>query len=164
MHLVLQQKFLKSFARYGIIKTAAQAAGVDRSTVWRWREGDPAFAEAYAAAAQEAVDVLERAAWGRAVQGVRQPDGSVKHSDALLTFLLKARDPARFGDLQRVQVRSQVAVDAQLRVAAEEGTEQLSPEEIQRLSRFVLTGGLDAAGTPERPDPAAGDGGPPAGP
>ena len=151
LQLVRQEKFLKAFARVGIIKDACRAAGVDRSTIWRWREGDPAFADAYLLAAQEAVDVLERAAWRRAVDGVKQPDGTVRHSDHLLTFLLKARDPVRFGELQRVQVKSQVDVDARLTVAPEEpGTEHLTAEEIERLSRVVLgdAGGLAGLGAP----------------
>ena len=38
-----QATFLATFAECGILKQAAQAAGVDRNTVYTWRDHDPAF-------------------------------------------------------------------------------------------------------------------------
>jgi hypothetical protein len=73
---------------------------------------DLAYAEKFASAREEAVDLLEGEALRRAVQGVEEPvfykgervdKGQVRrYSDVLLIFLLKANRPVKFRD--RVEI------------------------------------------------------------
>jgi len=82
--------------------------GVSRVTVYQWRKDEPAFAEAWAEAEEDAVDVLRAAAIRRGVHGWDVPVVSMgkmvldqtgkplmerKYSDPLLLALLKARAP-----------------------------------------------------------------------
>lgn len=100
-----QAGFLDRFAQCGIVKAAAQAAGINRTTVYGWLESDPVFKAAYQIAEQDGVDELEMAALTRAVDGVEEPVyqrgecvGYVtKYSDSLLMRLLEARNPEKFG-------------------------------------------------------------------
>lgn len=68
------------------VSAAARAAGVDRKTPYNWRDADPAFAEAWKQAEDEAVDGLEQAAWDRAVDG----------SDRMMEILLKGHRPEKY--------------------------------------------------------------------
>jgi hypothetical protein len=68
------------------IAEAARAAGMARNTVAEWRANDPVFAREFEQAYQAGTDVFEAEARKRALI----------ESDALLIFLLKARDPQRF--------------------------------------------------------------------
>jgi hypothetical protein len=96
-----QGRFLVSFQECGNVKASAEAAGVDRDTVYRWLQVCPDFKVAYERALVDAVDVLEQAAWRRAVKGVLKPmvsAGSLvchvrEYSDSLLTTLLKGKKP-----------------------------------------------------------------------
>lgn len=78
--------FLVSLASDGNVSAAAEVAKVNRSTIYRQREDDKAFAEAWDKAKQQGLDTLEDVAVERARKG----------SDTLLIFLLKAHDPKRF--------------------------------------------------------------------
>lgn len=103
-----KQKFLRALAECGVITDAAKVAGVERKTVYRWREQDPDFAKAWDEAEQEAADKLEREAIRRAVEGVEEPvfhQGKIvgyvrKYSDTLLIFLLKGYKPERYKERQ----------------------------------------------------------------
>ena len=59
--------FLEALATKLSVTTAAKAAGVDRVTAYRWRESDEAFAEAWDAAKESAIDTLETSLFERAV-------------------------------------------------------------------------------------------------
>ena len=105
-----QQKkaFLAAFAEYGNVSRAADASEVERRTVYKWLEHDETFALQYRQAEIQAEDVLEHAAWKRAVNGVEQEHGvysqgmqvatevKTEYSDVLLMFLLKARNPKKY--------------------------------------------------------------------
>jgi hypothetical protein len=96
--------FLAALRDSGNVRAATQAAQVDRSTVYKLRDRDKGFAEAFVIARDEAADVLEAEALRRATLGVDEPVfykgvpvGSVKrYSDALLIFLLKAARPQTY--------------------------------------------------------------------
>src|SRR6185437_2704474 len=88
---------------------AAKAAGIDRTTVWRWLEKDERFSAAYHQAEKQAEEVLEAAAWKRSVQGTTKQrhvydrngklidtEVTTEYSDSLLMFLLRARNPAKY--------------------------------------------------------------------
>ena len=70
--------FLAAF-RNSAVRGACQAAGVDRSTVYKARKREPEFAAAWDEAEQEALDLLEAKAVQLAMGGDTQ----------LLMFLLK---------------------------------------------------------------------------
>jgi hypothetical protein len=90
---------LAAIARGLTVSEAARAAGLERSTVFRWRADDTAFARDYQDAFDAGTDIYEAAARRRAFKGM---------SDALLIFLLKQRQPERFNQ-KMVEVRVEVA-------------------------------------------------------
>ncbi|QDH16793.1 hypothetical protein [Swingsia samuiensis] len=107
-----KKKFLDLLSRSGNVSESGRKSGVQRSTLYHWREVDKAFAEDWDDALEVATDVLEAEARRRAVEGydepiiyggklVRDPQTGLpvqkkKYSDGLMTFLLKAHRPARF--------------------------------------------------------------------
>ena len=100
--------FLANFRETGIIRAAAQAAGVNRTTFYRWTETDQYFTLAYEQARIDAKEKLEIEARRRALEGVAKVKGIYykgqridveivrEYSDALLMFLLKALDPEKY--------------------------------------------------------------------
>jgi hypothetical protein len=123
-----EKKFLAALRLTGNHSAACRAAKIDRTTPYKARAEDPAFAAAYDDALAEACDGLELEARRRAHDGVDEPviyqgqlcgawvdpAGAVvardtpgaklvpltvkKYSDALLLALLKAHRPERFKD------------------------------------------------------------------
>ena len=105
--------FLAHFRNSGNVREAAEAAGVDRSTPYRTAERDPGFAAKWAAAGEDAADVLEFEARRRALAG----------SDALLLSLLRAFRPERYRDTRNIHVevrREAARVAAKLGLPVEE--------------------------------------------
>lgn len=98
--------FLDELGRSGNVLLATRKAGVSRTQVYRSRREDATFADQWDDAIDEAVDLLEAVARGRAVNGTDKPVyhrgvavGTVRdYSDILLMFLLKAHRPERFRD------------------------------------------------------------------
>jgi hypothetical protein len=98
--------FIEELARSGNVLLSSRKAGVNRATVYVARKDDPAFADQWDDAIDEAVDLLEAVARGRAVNGTEKPVyrggvqvGTIReYSDTLLMFLLKAHRPERFRD------------------------------------------------------------------
>lgn len=101
-----KQVFIDELARSGNVLLSSRKAGVGRTSVYQTRRDDPAFADQWDDAIDEAVDLLEAVARGRAVNGTDKPVyhrgvavGTVReYSDILLMFLLKAHRPERFRD------------------------------------------------------------------
>lgn len=98
--------FVAALASSGVVRVACQTAGVDRSTAYRHRADDPAFADAWDGAMDDAMDTMEAEARRRAIEGTRKPVyykgvrcGSIReYSDVLLIFMLKGHRPERFRD------------------------------------------------------------------
>lgn len=98
--------FLAALAECGILSQAAEAAGVDRATVWRRRQDDEAFAKACDEAIDMAADKLEGEARRRALEGVEEPvyqggqliGTKTVYSDSLLALLLKGRRKRVFAE------------------------------------------------------------------
>jgi hypothetical protein len=90
-----QPKFLAALKKTGNICKSAKAAGVDRGTVYDWRDADEANAEAMTEAIshakEDSTDALEAEAERRAK----------KASDVLLIFLLKSRKPDVYREVHR---------------------------------------------------------------
>lgn len=96
-----QAAFLAAYAQTGIITSAAEAAGIVRSTVYEWQEHDETFSLRFHEAEATANDVLRAEILRRAYEGVEEPVyqlakyvGTVrKFSDTLLIFEAKRRMP-----------------------------------------------------------------------
>lgn len=95
----LQAAFLVVFRNTGVVRTAADAIGVSRDTVYDWRQRYPDFAAAYDAALADADDVIRTEIRRRAVEGWLEPVyqggkkvGSVRrYSDSMLKLLASSR-------------------------------------------------------------------------
>jgi hypothetical protein len=74
--------FLANLARLGIVKIAADAAGVGRMTAYEHREKDKEFAKQWDEVMQNAADLLEAEARRRAVEGVKK---YVHHKGVIVT-------------------------------------------------------------------------------
>jgi hypothetical protein len=61
--------FIANFRDSGNVRAAAEAAGVDRATPYLRAERDPAFASAWAAAKEDAIDLLVEQAYSAALGG-----------------------------------------------------------------------------------------------
>lgn len=85
------ETFLDSLRQVPIVAMACATADISRSTVYRHRKLDPAFAEAWDDALEEGIDRLEQLAW----------KGAEKGETSLLMFLLKAFRPSKFRDMKR---------------------------------------------------------------
>jgi hypothetical protein len=86
-----RQVLLETVAAGFSVTMAAQRAGMSRRSVYDWKTDDPLFAADLMAAYEEGTDRLADAALQRALL----PD-----HDALLIFMLKCRDGARFNQKQ----------------------------------------------------------------
>lgn len=87
-------RFLEALRASGNVRLSASAAGIDRDTAYKRRRRDQHFAAAWAAAEQDAIDILEAEARRRAL--------SV--SDQLLMFLLRAHRPELYRDNTRLEL------------------------------------------------------------
>ena len=86
--------FLAALADCGVVRYAAEEAGVSRRTAYRAREADESFRDGWDDALQAGADALEAEARRRALSG----------SDTLLIFLLKGARPATYRDNAKVDV------------------------------------------------------------
>lgn len=71
--LVIQEKFLKSFAGNGNVRAACMAAGVDRSIVHYWAEHDEQFSMQYTLAKEDVNDAIRAEIFRRAMFGEEEP-------------------------------------------------------------------------------------------
>jgi hypothetical protein len=116
-----RETFLLALTNAGNVTAACRAAGIGKQTAYQWRQDEPAFADAWADALEEAVDGLEKEAWRRAVDGVDKPivyQGVVtgtyrEYSDRMLEILLKAHRPDKFIERTRSENLHAVAITIQ---------------------------------------------------
>ena len=135
-----QPTFLDVLRKSGNVTAAACTAGIARQEVYRRRQRDQCFAQAWDDAVSEAVDALESELKRRAFDGVEQPvfyQGEVvgtiqAYSDRLAMFLLKGLMPERYGD----HVRLEAAVDAKTQELAERYG--LTVGDVQNRARRLL--------------------------
>lgn len=120
-----QSAFLTSYAANGDMAAALKAGAVTRSTFHKWQEMDEAFALRFHTATAEAIEALEAEARIRAVAGSKLVRRVYRHgllyeeihewrpSDAMLTKLLQAHKPEKYGDKLTVTQTTVVkAIDA----------------------------------------------------
>lgn len=98
-----RQAFLMALAAGQSVTAAAEAAGIDRKTAYRWRDAEPDFAAGWEDALEDGTDRLEDEALRRAFAG----------SDLLLIFLLKARRPRKYCDRHRVEHEAKAAANTE---------------------------------------------------
>lgn len=117
-----KKKFLDVFGKTANVLAACQSAGIDRSTVYRWKEVDDTFLVQFNLASEDANDRIRAELFRRAVQGVEKPVVSMGkvvyttdeknkpkplmervYSDSLLALLAKARMP-EFREKQQMEL------------------------------------------------------------
>jgi len=133
--------FLAAYAECGTITQAAEIAGIDRVTHYRWLKDDPEYAKAFEEAHEKSVERLEQEARRRAVEGWEEPvfhKGKVvgkvrKYSDTLLIFLLKGAAPEKYKD--RVANEHSGKVEADVNVVHD--LRKLDPKELAELERIL---------------------------
>ncbi len=117
-----KKSFLEIYRQYGNITTAAEMAGLHRSTHYLWLKDDPEYAAAFDQATEEASERLEQEAWRRAVKGVEKPVyqggkrvGTIQeYSDTLLIFLLKGAKPSKYKERVSQEVSGSLNIAAKL--------------------------------------------------
>jgi hypothetical protein len=121
-----QERFLKEFAKCGIVGHAAKAAEISVSNVEYWQSTDTyGFKKRKGWAAQVALGDVEREIWRRAIEGVDRPlvyQGRItrdeqgnsvtvkEYSDNLLMFLTKKLDPSYKDNYQPQQADTHTAI------------------------------------------------------
>ena len=83
--------FLVAYRRSGIVTSATRAAGINRTTYWRWTEHDLTFSAACKQAETEAVEIVEAELRRRAL--LKTP--KTRDTTALI-FYLKAHRPEKY--------------------------------------------------------------------
>jgi uncharacterized protein YdbL (DUF1318 family) len=99
-----RERFLTILRTDPNVSAAARAINISRRHAYTIREQDPAFAQAWDEAVDEAVDTLETEARRRAIEGTTRPvfykgeevGGIREYSDTLTIFLLKAHRPEKY--------------------------------------------------------------------
>ena len=81
-------EFLREYPKYGGMTMTARAVGLDPSTVFKWRQSDPTFAEAF-----NQVDLLVHEDLRRVL--IRR---AKERSDIAAMFLLKGAFPEQYND------------------------------------------------------------------
>lgn len=101
-----QIRFLQALRERGIVEYACSAVGINKASVYNWRDSDPTFAAEWDEALDIAVERMESEAVRRGVEGTLKPvfqQGACvgyirEYSDTLLIFILKARKPKVYRD------------------------------------------------------------------
>lgn len=78
--------FIETLRKSCNVSASCRAAGIGRATAYQWKRSEPAFADEWKDAEDDAVDALEQAAWDRAVDG----------SDRMMEILLKGHRPEKY--------------------------------------------------------------------
>jgi hypothetical protein len=146
-------QFLAAYGKLGNVALAAEIAKIDRRTHYDWLKNDPAYAEAFRGAVEQAGDLLEAEARRRAVEGTERPIyqggkrvGTVReYSDALLIFLLKGTRPQKFRENYKIEYTGAV------RVQYDERRRQVAEAIARRYNKTVEEVLADLAAAPARP-------------
>lgn len=133
-----RQVFIEHLAKGWTVHASAEAAKIARrQTVYELRARDEGFSDEWDAAIEAGVQVLEQEARRRAVEGYERPVfqggecvGSVtEYSDALLTFLLKAKRPVLYRERHEHKHEHRGKIDLRL--------DRLTEDELAQLEQLV---------------------------
>lgn len=140
--------FLAAYREMGVLRHACETADVHRSTVFDARRSDPAFADAYEDARQDALDKAEQELLRRAIDGTTKPVyqggqhvGDVQeYSDTLLLAYLNAHAVDRgYVRNARVEVSGPGGSPVRHEVRQEIGALTLDERaELRKLARRVI--------------------------
>ena len=133
--------FLTAVAAGSTPTGAARKAGIHRATVYRWRDSDPAFRDAWDAAHSAKVDRLEDSVLERAMLGVLEDvyyQGQVVgqrrvFSDRLAELVLKAERPDKYRERVDHTVTAVPLSPEELAAARAAGM----PPEVQAAARVI---------------------------
>ncbi len=85
-----KERFIQAHHWGATVAEAARWAGIPVATLYRWRNQDPEFAQAWRGAQDKLVEGLEREAFQRAANG----------SERMLIFLLRSYKPGTYNQRQ----------------------------------------------------------------
>lgn len=159
-----QELFISELRKCGNVRAACAKARIERSTAYKARKGDSAFADQWKDALDDAIDDLEAEAWRRAAVGNKRiilykgepvlingkPLIEYEQSDTLHVLLLKAHRPDKYRERND-------AINVNLDFT------NLTNEQVERLARgedvraVLASPGASGTGDPETPEPASGD-------
>lgn len=118
--------FLASLRGNGNIRGACEHAGVSRPVALYWRAKHAEFRKVWDTCMQDAIDLLEQAAWQRAITNTR--------SDQLLWNMLSSLRRQKYG--QRIEI--EMNVRRHVEAAAEKY--KLDPKELLAEAEAILAG------------------------
>jgi hypothetical protein len=139
---VAQETFLTTYATRGNVQAGCGAAGVGRTSIYRWLEHDEAFSTHYEQAKAKYCDRLRQEIDRRAANGVLKPVyyqgekvGTIReYSDTLLIFQAKAKMP-EYRD--KVQVEQTGNVNVTLLATLRAVVEQAFPNDPEAAERIA---------------------------
>ena len=118
-----KQRFLDKLAKTPIVEVACKQAGLPRTTYYRWRKEDEAFAAACDEAIEHSSDLINDLAESQLIQAIKEK------SLPAITFWLRHHSPAYI---------TRIKVDASLKREPEE----LTPEQAELVERSLINAGL----------------------
>jgi hypothetical protein len=124
----MKQRFLELLADCGNVYKCSVALNVSRSDLYRYRNADPEFREAWDAAKEAAVELLEDEGWRRAFDGIEKPvfyKGEIcgyvqDYSDTLLMHRLNAERPDKYQYRQKIDANVEGNITIQIVKFADE--------------------------------------------
>ena len=132
----LKARALEGLREHGTIGHAAAAAGVSPRTLYRWRDADPEFdAQVREWMHVDQVDQLHASLYSRAMDmDPKTASAGVKAAE----ILLKALDPATYGD--KLKVESEQTINHQIQVVHEvrDQHRQMQQERLRRLAERTI--------------------------
>lgn len=118
-----KKRLLEKLAKTPIVEVACKQAGVPRSTYYRWRKDDEAFAEKCEETIEQAAGLINDMAESQLISAIREK------SLTAIMFWLKHHHPA---------YETRLKVDASLKRESEE----LTPEQAAVVERALQNAGL----------------------
>ena len=110
--------FLEALRGTATVTEACRVVGIGRTSAYKARQQDEAFAVAWADVEEESTETLESVAVQRAVDG----------SDTLMIFLLKSRRPQKYRENVKIEHGGEIRTDL----------DELSRDQLRERARVLL--------------------------
>lgn len=120
-----KKKLLERLSKTPIVEVACKQAGVPRSTYYRWRKDDGAFAEACDEAIAHSSDLINDMAESQLISAIKE-----KNMTAIM-YWLRHHHPAY---IAKIKVDANIKSDQQ----------ELTPEQAEMVSQALRLAGLTA--------------------
>lgn len=145
---MLRSTYCTILARTGNHVLTCEQLHISRKRIQTEIDSDPLFAEQVKEAQAQAVERLEGEAYRRAVIGIDEPvfyegvrvDTVRKYSDGLLSKLLEANDPARFG------AKMKLSGDASQPIRVQHDLSVLNEEQLADLEKLLTIAATSKGG------------------